>query len=110
MKYPFEIPFREVEADLDGCVSAIFSSLESEFLVLPRGQGFVDYPVFEAGYEALKRATGGFRDMDCATVLEAALQAPMALIVLRTILGFTPSEWAYLATQRTGIAVSQSFV
>ena len=34
----------------------------------------------------------------------------MALVVLRTMLGFSPPEWAYVATQRTGVAVSQGFV
>jgi hypothetical protein len=29
--------------------------------------------------------------------------------VLRSILGFTPSEWGYLATQRTNVAVTQGF-
>ncbi len=57
MKYPFEVPFSEVEATPDIFVSAIFSCLESEFLVLPKGDGFVDYPVFEQGYESLKQAT-----------------------------------------------------
>lgn len=60
MKYPFEVPFEEIEADPDPFVSAIFSCLESEFLVLPKGEGFIDYPVFEQAYERLKQATAGF--------------------------------------------------
>ena len=28
---------------------------------LPKGPGFIEYPVFERGYEALKRATRDFR-------------------------------------------------
>lgn len=57
MKYPFEVSFAELEENLDGYVSAVFSTLESEFLILPRGEGFVDYPVFEQAYEVLKQAT-----------------------------------------------------
>lgn len=54
MKYPFEVPFSELEANPDVYIAAVFSCLESEFLVLPRGDGFVDYPVFEIGYESLQ--------------------------------------------------------
>ena len=46
-------------------MDAVFSCLESEFLVMPKGDGFVDYPVFERGYEALKMATTGFSQFDC---------------------------------------------
>ena len=58
MPFPFEIGFDEVRSDLDGCVDAVFGCLESEFLVMPKGDGFVEFPDFENGYEALKRATG----------------------------------------------------
>lgn len=60
MKYPFEADFSEIEAGPEPFVSAVFSSLASEFLTLPKGEGFVDYAAFETGYEALKKATSGF--------------------------------------------------
>ncbi len=110
MKYPFEVPFSEVEANPDTFVSAVFSCLESEFLILPKGDGFIDYPVFEQGYESLKQATRGFQNIDAKLVMGAAFEKPMVIIVLRTILGFTPPEWAYVATQRTGVDVTQGFV
>ncbi len=110
MKYPFEVPFAEIEAEPDLYISSVFSCLESEFLVMPKGDGFVDYPVFEMGYESLKRATNGFQDIDSWSITKAAFQSPMIIIVLRTILGFTPPEWAYVTTQRTGMEVSQGFV
>lgn len=108
--FPFEVPFEQVQADPDAYVIAVFSSLESEFLVLPKGHGFVEYPVFEAGYEALKQATAAFTNMTPTAVHPVATDIPIALIVLRTMLGFTPPEWAYIATQRTGVEVSQGFV
>jgi hypothetical protein len=108
-KFPFEVPFDQVQANIDKYVSAVFSSLESEFLILPKGQGFVDYAVFEIGYEALKRATSGFTNIEPATIFDVASESPISVIVLRTILGFTPSEWAYIATQRTGVEISQGF-
>lgn len=110
MKYPFEVPFSELEANPDVYIAAVFSCLESEFFVLPRGDGFVDYPVFESGYESLKQSTGGFQNIDAGLITEAAYQNPMIIIVLRTMLGFTPPEWAYLTTRRTGVEVTQGFV
>ena len=107
--FPFEVPRDRLEADLDGFVDAIFSTLESEFLVLPRGDGFVTYPVFESAYQALKRGSDGFRDLDPQRVLDVALETPLVLIVLRTMLGFTPPEWAYLASRQSGVTVSQGY-
>ncbi len=108
--FPFEVPFDEVLANLDEHVSAVFSCLESEFLVLPKGTGFIDYSVFEAGYEALKKATKEFVDLAPDTLLSALREDAISLLVLRTILGFTPPEWAYVASQRTGVEIPQGFV
>ncbi|KJS17834.1 MAG: hypothetical protein VR69_03385 [Peptococcaceae bacterium BRH_c4b] len=77
---------------------------------MPKGDGFVDYPMFERGYESLKQATNGFQNIDAGPVTKAAFQNPMIIIILRTMLGFTPPEWAYVTTQRTGVEVSQGFV
>ncbi len=110
MKFPFEVPFEEVQADLDQYVAAVFSGLESEFLTMPKGAGFIDYPVFEQGYEALKQATAGFRNLTPAVVKSCVLSNPISLIVIRTMLGFTPPEWAYVASQHAKIDVPQNFV
>ena len=109
MKYPFEVPFEEIEADPDPFVSAIFSCLESEFLILPKGEGFIDYSVFEQAYERLKQATAGFSNLTSDVVYETVQQVPLTLIILRTMLGFTPPEWAYLATQRSDTEITQGF-
>ncbi len=109
LKYPFEVSFDEIERDTDIYVSSVFSSLGSEFLVLPRGPGFIEYPAFEGAYERLKRVTGGFTDMSPETVLPLTVEKPLALVVLRSMLGFTPSEWAYITSTRTGTKVTQSF-
>lgn len=110
MRFPFEVSFSEVQADLDAFVTAVFSCLESEFLVMPKGVGFVEYPIFERGYESLKQATSGFTNMSSALLLQVVLEVPISLVVIRAMLGFTPSEWAYVTTQRTGVEVSQGFV
>ncbi len=110
MKFPFEVPFEEVQADMDQYVTAVFSGLESEFLTMPKGAGFIDYPVFEQGYEALKQATGGFLNLTPENVQGCVLSNPISLIVIRTMLGFTPPEWAYVASQHAKIEVPQNFV
>lgn len=109
-KYPFEAPFDEIMRDAERYVDAVFSCLESEFLIMPKGVGFIEYPIFERGYEALKTATKGFSDLEPTKVLPVTLAEPISIVVLRTMLGFTPPEWGYLTTQRTGVSVTQGFV
>ncbi len=109
MKFPFEVPFSEVEANLDDFVTAVFSCLASEFLVMPKGIGFIDYPVFEKGYEALKQETSAFQDISYESMSRVAFDIPISIIVIRTMLGFTPPEWAYLATQKTNVQLDQGF-
>ena len=109
MRFPFEVPFSEVEANLGEFVTAIFSCLASEFLVMPKGVGFIEYPVFEKGYEALKQATSAFEDISQESITRVAFDVPISIIVIRAMLGLTPPEWAYLATQRTSVRVDQGF-
>lgn len=109
MKYPFEADFEEIVAAPEPFISAVFSSLASEFLTMPKGDGYVEYPAFEAGYEALKMATGGFASMTPENVLPVVLEKPICLIVLRAMLGFTPPEWAYVAAQKAGPELNQGF-
>lgn len=51
MKYPFEASLDEIEANPEPYIDAVFSSLESEFLILPKGDDFLDYPQFERAYK-----------------------------------------------------------
>lgn len=83
MPFPFEVPFRTVQADLDFYVDEIFASLQSEFLMLPKGPGFIEYPVFEHGYEALKQTTNNFQNLAPKSVLRTVHKSPIAFIVLR---------------------------
>lgn len=110
MRFPFEVMFSQIENELDSFVDAIFSCLESEFLIMPKGAGFVEYSVFERGYEALKHATEGFAKISADVITTIAFEQPISLIVLRSMLGFTPPEWAYVTTHESGIDVSQGFV
>ena len=90
--HPFEASFAEIRRDPERFVDIVFSSLASEFLVLPKGEGFIDYSIFEEGYEHLKQATTAFQNITPEAVLPVALQHPISVIVLRTMLGFTPPE------------------
>ena len=107
MPFPFEVGFKELTSNVDTYIDAVFGCLESEFLVMPKGKGFVEFPVFERGYEALKRATGSFRNVTPDRVAPVVSETPIALIVLRCMLGFTPPEWAYYATRQTGVEIKQ---
>lgn len=108
-KFPFEATFAELEQEAECYADAVFSCLQSEFMVMPKGAGFVEYADFEDGYEYLKAATGGFRKFTAAEIMPTILGKPVVLIVLRSMLGFTPPEWAYVTSQHTGVKVSQGF-
>lgn len=110
MPFPFEVPFAKVQSDIDTYVDIVFGALQSEFLTLPKGEGFVEYPVFEKGYEALKLATNSFRDFSPSRVVDTVFRIPITFIVLRTMLGFTPPELAYVTTQRSEVEVPQGAV
>ncbi len=71
MPFPFEVPFEQVRAELDTYVDEVFGALQSEFLTLPKGAGFLEYPTFEQGYELLKRITNGFREVSADPIIQA---------------------------------------
>lgn len=110
MSHPFEVPAAEIAANLDRYIDDVFASLRSGFLAMPKGDGFVEYSVFETGYEALKRTTHDFRVLDPENVFATVLATPVSFIVLRTMLGFTPPEWAYVTQERTNVAVPQGAI
>lgn len=110
MLFPFEVEFDELQTNLDSYVDAVFGCLESEFLIMPKGSGFVEFPIFENGYEALKRATANFSDVTPSTVEPIVFDTPITLVILRCMLGFSPPEWAYCTSRHTGVNVTQSAV
>ena len=109
VKFPFEVNYEELKRNIDYYVDIIFSNLESDFMVMPKGPGFVEYAAFEEGYELLKQETKSFTDLSPKCVWSAVIRNPISFIVLRTMLGFTPPEWAYIARKQTGVEISQSF-
>jgi hypothetical protein len=107
MRFPFEAGEAELASNTEAFVDAVFSGLASEFLVMPRGVGFLAYETFSDAYERLKAVSLGFRALDPEAILAAAAQKPVILIVLRSMLGLTPPEWAYLASHQSGVLIPQ---
>lgn len=109
-KQPFEMDFGSGVPDLEPLVDRVFGSLQSSFLLMPRGKGFIEYPTFETGYESLKKATDGFSKWDPEKLLAAIVQTPIAHVVIRSMLGFSPPEWAHVAEQRWEIEIPQGYM
>lgn len=107
MPLRFEADYNDPELPFDSLVEEVFDELQSDFLEMPLGVGFTDYATFEKGYQALKLATNGFTVVTASTIEGAVASVPIAFIVFRSILGFTPPEWAHVTTERSGVRVDQ---
>jgi hypothetical protein len=89
-RYPFEVPYAEIEANVDVFVNAVFDALQSSFLLLPRGPGFVTYQEFQQAYmenaveERLRKAGISFRKTKRAERVGGFDQAPDFIV---------PDEW-----------------
>lgn len=97
MVRPFEVSSDYLDSHLEEMVDITFADLGSEFLYLPKGNNFIAYDDFQAAYETLKRYTSAFFNIDKDTIWKAVLEDSLSLVVLRTILGMTPPEWADIA-------------
>ncbi len=107
MPQPFEASPDQLAANLNEFVDAVYESLESSSLVMPRGDGFIEYPRFQEAYETLKRSTNAFRDLTPDTVWAALRNDSLVFVVIRAILGVTAPDWASLASTDTGERVTQ---
>lgn len=106
---PFAVDSKYLEDHLDDMVSSVFADLESQFLVMPRGDNFVEYVKFQDAYEVLKRHTGAFSTLTDAAVWGALKENALVLVVLRTILGVSPPEWADLARSEHESDIDQNY-
>ena len=100
---PFEVPYPAVASDPTPLSTRCLTACSPRFWFCPRGSGFVPYADFAQAYEALKRHTQGFTRMEPLCVMEAIQQDALSLVVLRTILGFSPPELAFVAAERTDV-------
>lgn len=109
MRRAYEADPQALQAHLDDFVAAVFADLTSSFLVMPRGPSFVEYPRFRQAYEVLKRRTGGFSSFREDQVWNAIREDPLSFLVVRTILGMTPPEWAEITREETGEPLTTGF-
>jgi hypothetical protein len=107
MPLRFDIDYDDPGIAWEPLVDEVFGELRSSFLEMPKGEGFIDYPTFEKGYQAIRRHTDSFAALTAENVLSAVHNVPIAFIVFRCILGFSPPEWAYITTEMTGVGVDQ---
>ncbi|WP_454624847.1 hypothetical protein [Bradyrhizobium cenepequi] len=107
MPLRFEADFSAAGIDYNPYIDEVFAELTSTFLTMPRGEGFLDYPTFEAGYEALKKATAGFTNVTVDLLIKTVYATPVTFVVIRCILGFTPPEWAYVTSEKGHLEVNQ---
>lgn len=108
MTHPFELTAIQLQERLDEMVEVTFGDLQSHFLTLPRGAGFIDYADFQAAYEVLKCETYAFARFTEDAVWSALRKDALVLVILRTILGFSPPEWADLARSECDSDISQN--
>lgn len=107
MPLRFDIDYANPAVEWEPLVDEVFGELTSSFIEMPKGDGFVDYATFEKGYQALKRSTDAFANVTTDSVLAAVRATPITFVVFRCILGFSPPEWAYITSEKTGVVVDQ---
>ena len=107
-RYPFEATAEELAANIEYYVDSFISGLQSFFVVMPKGEGFVDFSRFQEAYEALRNGTANFENFSTESVLAVVQQDPLVLVVLRTILGFSPPEFAYMTGVMTGVEIDRA--
>jgi len=107
-RYSFEATPEQLEAYMEQYVDSFVNSLQSFFMIMPRGSDFVGFPRFREAYEALKRETVNFEELSSDSALAVVREDPLALVVLRTMLGFSPPEFAYMTGVTVGVEVDQS--
>lgn len=107
MQRPFEIEVEELTDRIEEMVDVTISDLSSEFLLMPKGNGFIRYQDFQNAYEVLKRTTKGFTDLRKESVFAGLFENSRTFGVLRAILGMTAPEWAELSLSENGIDIPQ---
>lgn len=94
---PFELNELQLESQLEQMVDSTFDDIQSQFLLLPKGQGYIEFTDFQHAFEVLKRNTAAFKSLNSESVWSALFEDSLCFVVLRTILGISPPEWADLA-------------
>ena len=79
MPFRFDINYDDPGIAWEPLVDEVFGELSSSFLEMPKGEGFIDYPIFEKGYQALKRRTDSFAALTPQNVLAAIREVPIRI-------------------------------
>ncbi len=106
--HSFRATTDQLVSNADGYIDQFVDSLQSFFLIMPRGPTFVSQTQFQAAYDRLFADTRGFRDLSPESALKAVRADALVLVVLRSILGFSPPELAHMAGDIAGVEVDQS--
>jgi hypothetical protein len=93
--------------------NAVLDTLQSFFIEMPRGSSFCERDDFEQGYKAFRQETRDGADLSGEAVLRAIAREPRAWTVLRSIVGLSPGEAAWVAIEEaeahgTFLAVKQA--
>jgi hypothetical protein len=107
---PFEVDSNYLVSHLDELVSSTFADLQSQFLVLPKGPNFIEYRLFQGAYEVLRATTDNFRNLSSESIWASLDRNALCFVVLRTILGVSPPEWAELVKTDLKIEIPQNIV
>jgi hypothetical protein len=107
-QYPFEVGSDYLATHIDEMVDGTFADIQSQFLIVPRGQNFIEFRSFQDAYEDLKQETDAFARFDDETVGRALKRNALVFVVVRTILGVSPPEWAELAKAERDVDVPQN--
>jgi len=107
-QHPFEVGSDYLASHIDEMVDVTFADIQSQFLVMPRGQNFIEFGSFQDAYETLKQETDAFARFNDETVWKALQHNALVFVVVRTILGVSPPEWAELAKAERDVDVPQN--
>jgi hypothetical protein len=97
--HPYELTPDQLGLRLDEMVRVTFTDLTSQFMLLPRGEGFIRYDKWLVAYETLRHATSGFNNVTTAACWNALRKNALSLVVLRTVLGVSGPEWQDLTAE-----------
>jgi hypothetical protein len=107
-QHPFEVSTDYLGAHIDEMIDVTFADIQSQFLMVSRGQNFVEFGSFQDAYEVLKQETDAFARFDDQTVWKALERNALVFVVVRTILGVSPPEWSELAKAERDVDVPQN--
>jgi hypothetical protein len=107
-KYWFEASLEELSNNLDTYADLFAADLQSFFFVMPKGDDFLSFARFREAYLALAESTESFATLTTANIEAAVRRDALAFVVIRTILGLSPPELAYIARTTTGATIDQS--